>query len=373
MQNSNGTRTLLSPLSIGLCVLALMVAIFFIPASPAHGVTSSDKQAEADAITAKIDELQTNLNQANEDYNTAVANHDAAVDAMKDAQKRIEESEKRIGDLQVRLGDRANDMYKAGGTNSFLDVLLGATDFKSFLVAWDALEKISSQDAALVQETKDVREEAQAAHEEYSKQEQVAADEMNRSLEIKTDIENKKASLQAEVDKISAEVAELQAQEEAQAEAAKKAAEAAAAASGGNGGSYTTPSSGNVVSGNGMFTNPCPAGTLSSNFGYRDFDSSFHKGIDLAAPTGTPTYAAADGTVMIAGWSSSAGNWVVISHGNGLVTKYMHHSALTVSAGQSVSKGQQIGLVGNTGNSFGAHLHFQVELNGAAVNPFNYL
>ena len=76
---------------------------------------------------------------------------------------------------------------------------------------------------------------------------------------------------------------------------------------------------------------------------------------------------------MIAGWSSSVGNWVVISHGNGLVTKYMHHSALIVSAGQSVSKGQQIGLVSNSGNSFGAHLHFQVELNGVAVNPFNYL
>ena len=150
--------------------------------------------------------------------------------------------------------------------------------------------------------------------------------------------------------------------EEAPAEAAKKAAEAAEAASGG--GNYTTPSSGNVVSGNGMFTNPCSGGTLSSGFGYRDFGGAFHKGIDLAAATGTPTYAAADGIVMIVGWSSSAGNWVVISHGNGLVTKYMHHSALTVSAGRSVSKGQQIG------NSFGAHLHFQVELNGAAVNPF---
>lgn len=115
-----------------------------------------------------------------------------------------------------------------------------------------------------------------------------------------------------------------------------------------------------------MFTNSCPGGTLSSGFGYRDFDGAFHKGIDLAAATGTLTYAATDGTVMIAGWSSSAGNRVVISHGNGLVAKYMHHSALTVSAGQSVFKGRQIGLVGNTGNSFGVHLHFRVELNGAA-------
>ncbi len=111
---------------------------------------------------------------------------------------------------------------------------MGATDFKDFLTAWDALEKISSQDAALiVQETKDVRAEAQAAHEEYSKQEKVAAEEMQRSLELKTDIENKKASLQAEADKITAEVAELHAQEEAQAEAAKAAAAAASRADGG--------------------------------------------------------------------------------------------------------------------------------------------
>ena len=112
---------------------------------------------------------------------------------------------------------------------------------------------------------------------------------------------------------------------------------------------------------------------ISSTFGYRDFDSSFHNGLDLAAAEGSPTYAAADGYVVIAGWSDSAGNWVVINHGNGLVTKYMHHSALAVSAGQNVSKGQQIGYVGNTGNSFGAHLHFQVELNGSPVDPLGYL
>ena len=128
-----------------------------------------------------------------------------------------------------------------------------------------------------------------------------------------------------------------------------------------------------MVSGSGQFTHPCPGATIWSTFGYRTFDNSFHKGLDLAAGTGTPTYAAAAGTVIIAGWSDSAGNWVVIDHGNGLVTKYMHHSALAVSAGQSVVKGQQIGYVGNTGNSFGAHLHFQVEVNGTAVDPQSYL
>ena len=77
--------------------------------------------------------------------------------------------------------------------------------------------------------------------------------------------------------------------------------------------------------------------------------------------------------MITAGWSNSAGNWVVIDHGNGLVTKYMHHSEILVSAGQTVKKGQQIGKVGSTGYSTGAHLHFQVELNGVAVNPDEYL
>lgn len=140
--------------------------------------------------------------------------------------------------------------------------------------------------------------------------------------------------------------------------------------------SVTTNSSGApVVSGNGYFTHPCPGMTAqTSYFGeVRSFDSRPHKGNDYAAPAGTPTYAAADGKVIIAGWSNSAGNWVVIDHGNGLVTKYMHHSEILVSAGQTVKKGQQIGKVGSTGYSTGAHLHFQVELNGVAVNPDEYL
>ena len=112
----------------------------------------------------------------------------------------------------------------------------------------------------------------------------------------------------------------------------------------------------------------------SSYFGeIREFEVGGHKGNDYAAPAGTPTYAAAAGTVVIAGWSNSAGNWVVINHGNGLVTKYMHHSSLCVSAGQYVEKGQQIGYVGSTGQSTGPHLHFQVELNGVAVSPDSYM
>ena len=96
------------------------------------------------------------------------------------------------------------------------------------------------------------------------------------------------------------------------------------------GNNYIPSTGGNVVSGNGYFTHPCPGMSYqSSYFGeIRPYEVGGHKGHDYAAAVGTPTYAAAAGTVVIAGFSYSAGNWVVINHGNGLVTKYMHHSAL---------------------------------------------
>lgn len=124
----------------------------------------------------------------------------------------------------------------------------------------------------------------------------------------------------------------------------------------------------------GRFADPCPGATVSSTYGYRTFDHSFHKGLDLGTGTeNIPTYAADAGTVIFAGDAGTAGNMVVIDHGDGLVTKYMHHFEVFVEEGQEVEKGQQIGLSGTTGYSTGNHLHFQVEENGKAVDPMKYL
>ena len=98
-----------------------------------------------------------------------------------------------------------------------------------------------------------------------------------------------------------------------------------------------------------------------------------HNGLDLAAPSGTPIYAAASGTVIVSTYSSSWGNVIQIDHGGGLVTLYAHCSYRGVSKGQTVSKGQEIGRVGTTGWSTGNHLHFTVYKNGVATNPRNYL
>jgi Membrane proteins related to metalloendopeptidases len=104
-----------------------------------------------------------------------------------------------------------------------------------------------------------------------------------------------------------------------------------------------------------------------------DGASTNHKGIDIGAPTSTTIVAAADGTVIEAGYNSSEGNHIRISHDNDMITIYMHCSKLLVSVGDEVKQGQEIGLVGSTGFSTGSHLHFGVMKGLEYVNPLNYV
>lgn len=112
-------------------------------------------------------------------------------------------------------------------------------------------------------------------------------------------------------------------------------------------------------------------GTVVSGFGWRW--GRMHEGIDISASSGTPIWAAAAGIVIHAGWLGGYGNLVVVDHGNGLATAYAHASAILVGVGQQVSQGETLSLVGSTGNSSGPHLHFEVRVNGAAVDPLFYL
>jgi murein DD-endopeptidase MepM/ murein hydrolase activator NlpD len=111
-------------------------------------------------------------------------------------------------------------------------------------------------------------------------------------------------------------------------------------------------------------------GPVVSGFGPRW--GSFHEGIDIAVPTGTPIRAAASGSVSLAGVTGGYGNYTCIDHGGGLSTCYAHQSQILVSGGQ-VAQGQIIGLVGCTGHCFGPHLHFEVRISGQAVDPLGYL
>lgn len=119
------------------------------------------------------------------------------------------------------------------------------------------------------------------------------------------------------------------------------------------------------------------SGRITSYFGYRNAPtegaSTYHKGIDIAVPTGTGVLSVQSGSVISATYSASAGNFVSVYHGNGVYSYYMHCSSLLVSAGDSVSKGQEIALSGSTGISTGPHLHFAMFMGGEYVNPLNYI
>lgn len=123
-------------------------------------------------------------------------------------------------------------------------------------------------------------------------------------------------------------------------------------------------------SGDGILNWPM-SGKITSPYGTRK--SGFHSGIDIGGKVGTPVYAAAGGKVVLSSWYYGYGNCILVDHGNGMKTRYAHLSGYKVKVGDTVERGQLIGLCGNTGNSTGPHLHFEVIINGSTKNPVNYL
>ena len=164
----------------------------------------------------------------------------------------------------------------------------------------------------------------------------------------------------------------------------KRAAQAAAQSQSRTSSSKTSSSSGggaamgNVTYTGGQFAWPVPGRSyISSGYGYRNrpigSGREFHTGYDIPAPTGSNIVAAADGTVITAGYVNGFGYTVMINHGGGLVTLYGHNSKLNVSVGQQVTKGQVVAKCGSTGNSTGPHCHFEVRKNGKHTSPAPYL
>jgi len=342
--------------------MLLWTALWGVP-NQAFAVTSAEKQAEVDEAFRRLDALQTEINQLTIDYDAAMLAHATAEEKMLDAQAREIAARERIAELQLHLGDRAANMYR-NGSGSYLDVLFGAKSFSDFINAMDLINRVNEQDARLVQETKEVRAEAEAARIEYTELERITREKQELIGTIKTDRLAAEENLQAEIVALQREAEELLAQEEAAAEAARQAAIAYAS---GPAGPVTEEQLARLYA-LGIqypFFNTYP---VSSNFGPRDFDG-FHYGTDWACPTGTPVRAVAGGTVVAAGSGGAMGVYVIIAHGNGIRSIYMHNSALNVSSGHSVSAGDVIAFSGSTGNSTGPHLHLQIEVDLTPVNP----
>jgi murein DD-endopeptidase MepM/ murein hydrolase activator NlpD len=185
--------------------------------------------------------------------------------------------------------------------------------------------------------------------------------------------QTKIASAQSEISQYEAdikaqenEMKKIEAEMKRREEEARKKAEAA-------GKTYSVSNLGNI-----SFKWPCPSSSrITSKFGDRESPtegaSTNHKGIDIGASSGAAIVAAADGEVVISTYSYSAGNYIMIDHGGGVSTVYMHCSQLLVSKGAKVTKGQTIAKVGSTGYSTGPHLHFGIRSGGSYVNPQKYV
>lgn len=277
-----------------------------------------------------------------------------------------------------RLNRRVVAIYESDDPSA-LDVVLASKSFTDVIQQLDYLGQIGNQDKAIARAVAQARDRARAARNRTGSLRNRVSSEL-QTVAVRTDAERgAKARLLGTQQSLSGAQAskqqalasvkndEQQFIAEANALAASSAAiEAqikAAESSTPPGEPPTSPSAAGLV---------WPAaGPVTSPFGMRW--GRMHDGIDIGAPMGAPIFAAASGQVIYAGWMSGYGNLTVIDHGGGLATAYGHQSKLEVSVGEQVTQGQQIGLVGSTGHSTGPHLHFEVRVNGAPVDPMGYL
>jgi murein DD-endopeptidase MepM/ murein hydrolase activator NlpD len=280
---------------------------------------------------------------------------------------------------------RIRYMYENSNVN-LVELFLESEGITDFLNKTEYIRKMSEYDRqkldefqVTVQKVQDKELLLQGEYQELQGLQESLEKQSREAKQLLATKTSELAKIDADLKKIRNQIynAEAEAKKKAEADAAKNPSTGGSNSNSG-GSSSSSQAKPPAVSGNKYFTHPCPGMSYqSSYFGevrHGIGDTTPHKGHDYAARRGTPIYAAAAGTVLIAGWSDSAGYWVVISHGNGLVSKYMHmYQSPLVSAGQKVVKGQHIGGVGTTGQSTGNHLHFQVEVNGVAVNPSIYM
>ena len=386
-----------------LCIIVCIGIIVVFPAETAEAVTNDaiqEKEAEIAAAKKEVEGLKSNLTdieaikkeleQSKNDLNAYVEQLDTQLGNIQDkineynnliAQKEyeIELTTQELNDAIAKQEEQYEAMKKRikfmyeKGDSLYMELIFSATSLSDTINKADYIEALSAYDRDQLDEYVKTRELIELCKAELEAQREVLdeaklaveaeevsvnsliAEKEAQIVSVSEDISTKEAAIKEYEDMIAAENAEIMALEKAVAEE-----KARLAAENANARSYD----------GGMFANPCPGyRRLSDDYGNRIHPTlgveKFHNGIDLAAPSGTPIYSAYDGDVVAADYSSSMGNYIMINHGNGLYTIYMHCSALYVSKGASVYKGQNIAAVGSTGRSTGPHLNY--------VSPWNYL
>lgn len=331
----------------------------------------------------KLDSSLESLNQELSVLEAQIAAKEADIEQTK---QELEEAKTVETDQYESMKLRIKYMYEKGET-SYIDLLFQAEDISQLLNRAEYIAQITEYDKHKMDEyiaikEKIVLDEARLEEEHTqllgfqatTESKHASAEQLlnEKSKELKNyetkiataegQISEYEKDIKAQEDNIKRIEAEIKRKEEE----ARKAAEAA-------GKKYNTASIGNI-----KFTWPCPSSSrVTSNFGGRSSPtegaSSNHQGMDIGAPTGTSIVAAAAGEVIISTYSYSAGNYIMINHGGGVYTVYMHCSQLLASEGAQVTQGQVIAKVGSTGVSTGAHLHFGIRVNGSYINPAKYV
>lgn len=383
-----------------LCVLALAVTI--VPADTRVGVTASaatqsqlkSKQSQLESqaknISAKLKNLkkskaaaQDQLDLVNELVEnlqtqiTTVNNQITAANAeIKEIEEEIAAKDREIDKSKEKFKERMRAIYISGDMTGGLEVVLCSDGVEEFISNTVYLEAMAKYDQGLIDELvndKQGYQDKKAQVEEHKK-------EIDAQ---KIELAKKKTELDAQQKEAEELMKQIKADEEAykrkQAEIDLEMAKARAALDALI--NQNTANSQNTEYYGGSFGWPTPGyKRITSPYGPRTYTlngkkvSSYHRGIDIGAPSGAKIAASNGGTVVTSAYNAGGyGNYVILDHGGGKMTVYGHMSKRMVSVGQSVTKGQQIGKVGSTGRSTGPHLHFEIRVNGTAVNPINYL
>lgn len=405
-----------------------------------------DIEKDEEAKKEYQDNLNRKIDLQNQNIDYVVSQINKIDDEINENQQKIEELEEKI-ELQKEDIDKNFSLFKQrlrvsymSGKDNLAAVLTGTTDFYDLLAKMELVSKVAEHDDEIVKtlraeldELNELNSQLEIRHQELDVQmndakhrktefqealneltedyqaTQAELDRLNSEKEdVEADIEDKESAIKEKEEEHERIVAEIEAAQEAirqeklrQEEEKRKAEEAAKAeaerkaaesrqTSQSSQTSQTTSAPAQTQTYSSGFAWPVPGFySLSSTFGYRSFDNSYHKGVDIAGGgiAGVPIVAAADGVVVSCngscthnyskysscGCGGGYGNYVSIAHDDGVYsTLYGHASSIIVSTGQRVSKGQTIGYVGTTGYSTGNHCHFEVIQNGTNVNPMNF-
>lgn len=352
----------------------------------------------------EINKLDAQLQEVINDVAQKKAEIRATQEKIKELEAQIKKYEAKMKAQEELMKERMATMQKNGGTSiNWAEFIFGSKDFGDLITRMITAGTIQENDKQIFEEYQATKEKLAAAQAELETERDTLVKQKEQLEERKAALDKKMKERAAKIKKLNAEKikfesklislkemestlqvqeasikAEIEAQRRAAEEAKRKAeAEAAAAAaakkkqasnaSSSSNAAAATPAASAPASG-GMFQRPS-GGRLTQGWGPASGVNgyTFHNGIDLAAPVGTPIRAAQTGTVTTAGWGGAYGNHVIITHvinGQVWTTVYAHLSSVSVSAGQRVSQGQHIGGMGSTGNSTGSHLHFEIHRGG---------